>query len=673
MLVAVPDAILIPLLWLCITISLTVMLRAFTPWLVVPVVVVASALTWRWRPTAYLARFGWQSSLIALLGAVAWVGVNAPFASRWVSVTRDPGFLTLEGIWLTHHSAPSMSASAAAKIAAAIPGAQAAGSGYQYADGVLYVQGAKLVPGLAAIGGWVGGTDGVLIANLVIGALALLTLYGFARRVVGPIWSLVVVGGLAISMPFVAFTRSIYTEPIVVAVTFGGLTLLWVAYRSRRWTGFVTGGALLGAGGLARIDGAAIVVGVVAGLMLAAAGTTTAARRSELRTSLLLASGSALVVTGLGLTELMVDSPGYTSDLASQWHELVAAVVAIFVIAVLVTLGRPWRWLTVWITRRARVIGVILVGVVVVVGAALVTRPLWYEGHHLAAGSAYSNLAVTLAVDQGIPTSPTRSWDEQSLTWVAMYYSWIVVGAALLGIAFALRRALLTRDPRLLVAIAVIAAPSLLYLWAISITPDQIWAMRRFLPVTLPGFLLFAAWFFRLVMAWLLRRSNPIRATAAVVAAVVAAVGFAFPAYTWKQSNLFTAVQYGGQLGQMEGVCTLLDGRPAVLVGSGSTSNLPTLRTLCGVNAVAVPGKMTAAQLSAARTAFGSQKPVVITYDPTSVAWEGGKSPAPYSSTVITSWQNVLNERPSQPVRPDVGIWAGTITVGGELAPITGD
>lgn len=667
-----PDTILIPLLWLCVTVTVTVMLRVFTPWLVIPVVLAASALTWRWRPTRFTGRWAWQSSLIALVGAIAWAGVNVPLASRWLTVTRDPGFLTLEGIWLSRHSEPGMPDVSAMKIAADFPGVATSTGAYYPSDGLLNAQGAKLVPGLVAIGGWIGGIEGVLVANLFIGAIALLTVYGFARRMVGPVWSLAATGSLAISMPFIAFTRSVYTEPLVVAVTFAGLTMLWASYRVRRLTGLVTGGALVGAGGLARIDGAAVVIGLILGLALAVLGTTSRARRSELRKYFLLASVPALVLDALGLAELMLDSPTYTAALAPEWHELTAATAGLFVIGILVTIGPPWRWISVWSGKRSRGIGLVVAGVVLVVGLALSTRPFWEE---LSSAKPSSWMVVPARIVQLLERLQLHdgqaNWDDQSLTWVAMYYSWIVVAAALIGVAFAARRALVQRDPRLLVAIAVVAAPSLLYLWSISIAPDQIWAMRRFLPVTLPGFLVFAAWTFRGIASRLLRKRHATRIISAAVVASVSVAGFMFPAVTWQRGNLLTAVQYGGQLNQIKSVCRLLDGRPAVVVGGIATSVYTTIDVVCGSEAIAIPGRMTATQLAAARVALGATQPVLIVLNPLFVPWSGGTTPQPYSTADITTWPNVLGQRPAARLVTTTHIWAGTIDTSGTIEPVS--
>ncbi|GAA4187897.1 hypothetical protein GCM10022288_13480 [Gryllotalpicola kribbensis] len=669
-LTAAPDAILLPLLWLCLTVSATIIFRVFSPWLVIPVVVVASALTWRWRPRSYSGRFAWQSSLAALIGAVVWLVVNARFASQWLIVTRDPGFLTLEGVWLSKHTSPNLPAADAAALAAKIPGATVSGSAYFYSDGVLHVQGAKLVPGLVAIGGWFGGIHGVLVANLVIGAIALLLFYGLGRRMVGPIWSLAATASLAISMPFIGFTRTVYSEPVVVAVTFGGFTMLWLAYRARNRVQFALGGALIGAGGLARVDGAAITVGLVVGLALAAAGTTSTVRRRELRSAFLLAGGAAIVVTALGLYELHLDSPEYLAALRAQWHDLVKAVSAVFVLGVLVLLGPPWRWITVFLARHARVVGGVVLALVIVVGAALASRPLWYEGHHIVAGSAYSSSIKNMAQAQGLTVGPTQSFDENSLTWIAMYYSWVVVAAAVLGLGLALRHALVHREPALLFIATVIAAPSLLYLWNVSITPDQLWAMRRFLPMTLPGFVLLAAWFFHRAVLWLLARTRPVATVTAVATCLVAAGGFAFPAVSWTSSNLFTAVEYGGQLSQLNAMCKLADGRPVIVVGGFPTTVIPAIQTVCGDQVIALDKRLTTDELKNIAAVYGSSQPLLFISDPIGVPWAGGTAPAPYTSAQIQRWPSVLNERPTQPFFKQTTWRAGTIDADGKVVGI---
>jgi hypothetical protein len=487
---------------------------------------------------------------------------------------------------------------------------------------------------------------------------------------VGPIWSLVATASLAISMPFIGFTRTVYSEPVVVAVTFGGFTLLWLAYRSQSRFGYVLGGALIGAGSLARVDGAAVTVGLLVGLVLAAAGTTSMLRRSQLRAAFLLAGGAAVVVTALGLCELYLDSPEYMAALASQWHQLVIAVSAIYCLGVLVLVGPPWRWVTVFLARRTQVIGLGAVALVVVVGSGLASRPLWYQGHHIPAGSPYSASIQQMAKAQGLVVGPTQSFDEQSLNWVAMYYSWIVVAAAILGLGLALRHALVHREPALLFIVTVIAAPSLLYLWNVSITPDQLWAMRRFLPVTLPGFVLLAAWFFQRVTVWLLASQRIVPTVTATAMCLVAAAGFTFPASTWVSANLFTATEYGGQLGQLQAMCKLANGRPVVVLGGYPTTVAPAIQTVCGDSAIAIDRRLTAAELRNVRAVYGARQPLLFISDPLAVPWVGGIDPGPYTSVQVQRWQGVLNGRPTRTVYQGTSWRAGTISADGKVRGI---
>lgn len=650
-LIAAPDTLLIPFLWLCITVSVTIMVRAFSPWLVVPVTVVASALTWRWCPPSYRARFAWQSSAATLLGVLVWVVVNARFASQWLAVTRDPGFLTLEGIWLSKHTSPNPPAQAMIDIEAQVPGTLVGDAAYHVRDGVLHVQGAKLVPGLAAVSGWVGGIHGVLIGNILVGAVALLLFYGLARQMTGPLWGLAATTALAISMPFIGFTRAVYTEPAVVALTFGGITMLWAAYRTGSRFRFVLGGALVGAGGLARIDGAAVTIGLLIGLALVAAGTTTLRRRRELRGAYLRAGIAAGAVSALGLLELAIDSPEYLYDLRHEAIELVAATLVAAAIGVLVLAGPPWRRIAGYLATRARLFGGAAAGLVVLIGATLASRPLWFQAAGMTAGSS-------------------QSFDAQSVTWIAMYYSWVVVAAAVLGLAFALRSALIRREPNLLAALTIISAPSLLYLVNISITPDQLWAMRRFLPVTIPGFLLLAAWLFRALVSWLVAKRSPARVAATVAACAIAAAGFGFPIVTWTSSTLFTSVESGGQLGQVQAMCSLSAGRPVVIIGGPPVTLTPAVESICGVPAVGYNTRLTSAQLRSIAAAYGRRQPVLFVADSAEVPWAGGTAPAPYTRATITHWPQVFNTRPKTPTIQRSSWLAGTIDASGDVAGI---
>ena len=87
----------------------------------------------------------------------------------------------------------------------------------QYPDGA---------PMLIAIGGWISDATLLRVAP-VIGGVALLGFYALARAVVREWWALGATALLAISMPMINFSRSVYSEPTTMVFLLGGLALLF--------------------------------------------------------------------------------------------------------------------------------------------------------------------------------------------------------------------------------------------------------------------------------------------------------------------------------------------------------------------------------------------------------------------------------------------------------------
>jgi hypothetical protein len=93
----------------------------------------------------------------------------------------------------------------------------------------------------------------------------------------------------------------------------------------------------------------------------------------------------------------------------------------------------------------------------------------------------------------GLHEDATRRYAEYSVRWMSWYAGPITVTLAILGAA-GLSMLLVRGTLRLPVRVAtfMFAPPALLYTLRPSITPDQIWAMRRFLPVIFPVLVLLA-------------------------------------------------------------------------------------------------------------------------------------------------------------------------------------
>jgi hypothetical protein len=662
MIVSTPDRLVLVLFWTCLLVALTVLTGVFSPWVVLPLVTVALAATWRLMPDAFPATRGSVvGALSALTLALGWIVLNLPYASRYLTVTRDPGFLTLEAIWLSKHPSPDIPMGSALAVQQSIPGVFASTAAYFPADGTLHAQGAKLVPGLLALGGWVGGDVGVLAGNLVIGALALLALYGLARRVVGPLWGLLPIVALAGSVPLAAFSRAAYTEPLTVVLIFGGLTMAWSAFQTGIWWRYGLAAALVGATALARIDGATSVIGLVAGVGLAAAAPLGAQSRRHLRVALAAVAGAALAMVGIGYLDLRWHSPGYLSDLGSEFRMLTVALIATVVVSIALALPPTWTPVRRWVLRHRHGLSMGAMSAIALVAATLVSRPLWLVEHHIPLGSGYDRLIGGLQRQEGLAFQPTRSYDELSVTWLSWYYGWPMVVLAFAGLALIARSAIRSRDPRYLVLLTVIAAPSALYLWEASISPDLVWAMRRYLPVTIPGFLLAAT--VTLVALWSIKRWWA-RAIVGVLAATIAV----FPMLDW--GSLFNTAEQGGRLAEINAVCAAIHGDHVLYIHVGEPQYLATLRSVCDVDVVEVRQVPTTGELSAIRRVWGGKDLSVVAFGPGVLPWQDGVAPPPLKTSTITTWTYSLSHIPKDPSAVTSTVWVGVINQDGAVTGV---
>lgn len=663
LLASVPDRLVVLLLCLAVASTAGTLTGQFRPEVVLPATAVLGALTWRLVPAAPgRAAPAAGGAVVAVALAAAWVVANAPYASRYLVVLRDPGFLTLRGLWLSEHADPNLPLSETTRYIGALnPDITAVPAAYAEAEGLLHVQGATLLPALIGSVGWVAGAPGVLAGNLLIGAVALLAVYSLARRLVGPWWALLPVVVLGTSVPMTVFSRGAYTEPVAMAFVFGGLSLAWAALAGRRLLPHLLAGALVGAAALARIDGAAVVVGLVLGVGLATAAALAPRRRARLRAALGLQAAGALAMVGLGWLDLRVNSPEYLENLGGEFTRLTAALLAALLLVLALSPRLPWQRLRAGLLAHRRAASWTAAALVLVVGAALASRPWWYEGHGFHPESAYAQAVEWLQAAEGLPLDGTRTYDELSLTWVSWYHGWPFVVLAVLGLAVSAWRAVRDRDPRWWTVLTVVAAPSVLYLWQVSITPDQVWAMRRLLPVTLPGFAVTAT--VAVAALWSARRWWA-RAGAVLAAVAVAVV----PVTTWH--GLFRVVEQDGRLAEAQTVCAALGTDRVLYVRAGGPPYLATLRSVCDVEGLEISSVPDADRLADLHDDWGPFD--VVTFADWALPWVGGTTPAPLLRTTTTSWESTLLGVPDGYAVGESTVWVGSVRPDGGVVPAPG-
>ena len=661
LLVELPDR--LPVVLGCLTLPAlgATLAGQFRPVVVLPAWVLLVVLTWRQVPGAPVgSRPGPVAGLLALVGAWSWWGVAT--SGQYVVVARDPGFLTLEAWWLTGH--PSARIPVGSALQGAVAGASAATDGFTVHRGALLSQGNSAVPALLATVGWAGGAPAVLWANVLVGAVAIVAVYAVGRRLVGSSWALLAAAGVAVCLPMLAFTRSAYTEPLVLALTFGGVALL-AGVRDRPSRGaFALAGAMVGVAAAARIDGALVVAGAALGLACVVLAARTPDERARLARYAAVALGTVGAVAALGLLDLWMLSPSYLDDLGHQLKLLLGGTAALLVVVAAVLDSRLRERVRGLLARHLVALGRAGQVLVVVGFLVLVSRPLWMTAHGAVAGSPTAAAIVEFQKAEGLPLDGTRTYDEQTITWLAWYLGWSTVLAAVVGAVVVVRRIAARRDVAAAVLASMAVAASLLYLVAPAITPDQVWAVRRLLPVALPTVVLLAV--VAVATAW---RHGSWRWR--VPAALVAVAMLAVPVTTW--FPVAFQRELGGQLSLVEGTCSALQrvgAQRVVWVKSAPWKYLATLRVVCGVDVVEFTDNPSREQLSQVAQAWGGAPVVVLSEDPTPLGFD--PNAVPFVPNVQgTQWQRRISGPPQSVLRRNDAVWAWTLGTDGTLTPLS--
>ncbi len=533
--------------------------------------------------------------LLAIGLALAFAVINAKYAAQNIVVSRDPGTYGVTAQWLVNHS--SLDIDAQREVFGNVLGFAGAGFGVSETPGHLYAQGAHGLPGVLAVGGSLLGTSFMLKMNTLIGGLALLAFYGLGRQVVGRWPALFGAGLLGLTLPQIAFSRDNFTEPLSQLLVVGGLALLWQCKtgQTARWA---IAGLVLGASCLTRIDAFLVLPPLVGFAALRLAVAVREERATALRDTVALAVGAALPAY-LGLRDLKELSSGYYRDLKPDFDQIFLALygsIALAVIVVLVAWGtpllrsveaRPWM--------RARGADV-AAALVVVGGVALALRPLFLTVRGMDKGQVGLIGALQNGAKQKL--DPFRTYGENSVTWLAWYAGPLATALALVGVAILVRRMIRDRRLELLPLLTVLLVTAGLYLIAPRNTPDQIWVMRRYVPIVIPGLIIAAM---LVVSEGLARLPRPARTVVAVLAGIALLAPVAYI------TRPFVKIREGvPQLQEIQRVCDIVpDGDGVVIIGDMGARYVQTVRSFCLTPSANLPKVSTNALAIASKALAG--------------------------------------------------------------------
>lgn len=559
--------------------------------------------------------------LLLALGLTAASGLtNALHHGQYVKTDRDPGIYTAGGLWVAERGDLVVDGRGPGLDGA--PGLETTALGQQTLgddDSRLEIQGTHLFPTLLAEARWVGGDAGFGAMPSIIGMVGLLAFFLVALWFL-PAWlALAVQLALALNFVFVYVVRSTLSEPTTLLFAFAGFWMLLVGTRERSVSRLLLAGVVTATTLCARIDGAVAILALpaaVAYASLRASRATSSGRAGSRGPSPWALTGAfvagILVPAALARVDLHERSAFYLHFHQSQVRQIELGLVAGIVLAALVLAvgtaidgGRLDRLGVLYVRHRRTVVRAAVAGVILLFVGAWLVRPLLGAVHGGLPDGGGRGTMEAIQTAEGFPPEGDRTYAEVSVERLAWYLGPIVVAAGVVGIAVAVRRGLTSARAGADVALLALVVPTtVLYLWKPSIFPDNPWMLRRYLPIAIPGLLLFAGIAVASASAFVAARAD--RDGAAVDRGLrwAARAGVVGAALVLVLSPLVVTVPLRTarwQAGGFQGLDALCDevGPDAAVVfsyaGQTGITLLPSFRGRCGVPAA----RATAAQYDA--------------------------------------------------------------------------
>lgn len=548
---------------------------------------ISSAVAWpRRKPTGPAPRGVRLPAIgicIVALGFLVWNGVDN---GHYVLVDRDPGIYATAAKWISANGNLEVQAGPmwTAKTSLGRGEFDWSSSGmYPEGNGVLEFQFNHLAPVLFAEAESIGGDRLLFAMPALLGALGLCAVYAAGCRLVRRPWLvLVAVTALAVSLPQMSVARDTYSETSAQLLLWSGLWLLLTAYERRRLGVALLAGMAVAGTLLSRVDALVYLIPlpIVGGLALLAARSRED-RRFLWRMYAAVILG-ALPMTVLSTIDLIYRTGGYYQALHGQVTLLRLGFAASIVGAVVLVVVWPrLDALRRWADQKRSALGAVAAAVAVFgLLAAWSLRPALQQARSLVNGTT-----ATAQQSESLLLDPTRTYDEQTLNWIAWYLGAVPLAFAIVGIGLLLSRLIRRPTPAIVLLLGVAGIGTAMYLWSPQITPTQIWAMRRFVPAALPFLVLASAFAIDAGLAVLPRlglnrawtRLVPIMA---VVPVIAFPVGVVLPVRSFQSQ--------AGFIGVVDKTCETVGRNAAVVFVPERRLGVfmvQTIRSYCGVPA----------------------------------------------------------------------------------------
>ena len=505
----------------------SLILRVYRPellgilgWLTVAVLAFAM-----WRGTVRLRRPTHEEIALAV-GLVVSFLVYALLPNDPLITGRDMGVYAAHGVYMAEHGRLDVPYPLGVPVTDAPPEAWIDYAGLYSTLPTQTVQFGHLLPAWLGQAYAVGGFDALLRVNPAFATFAVWAVHATARRFLP--WHVAVVAAmfLALNAGHVWVARTTLSEPLTQL-------FVWCSFLLLVWRGQPLGraalawaGAFAGMAVVVRIDSLVMLPLFLVGWSVASAlGSRDAARHVPLPFF-----AAYVPISLLGAAYYALFSTPYFTDLGPQLRLIAGAtLVAVIVAAALsVPAVRPRA---AGILRSAPFLAASVITALALAAFAYFVRP--------------AQEPFDLVSAPGHPSDGIRSHVEDAIRNVGMYVGHPVVWLGVAGWAVLTVTAVRSRAA-LLPVLLVIGGYSALYFWDQSIFPDHFWAIRRFVPIVIPGVIVSAA-----VAGWFLLSRFPLRARPWLLSLAVIGLG----AQLWQAGTpLFYTPERAGSYAALESV-----------------------------------------------------------------------------------------------------------------------